>query len=206
MKRLQTPLRVLLGTLAFAWAGAAAAHCDTLDGPVVASARRALASGNVNHALVWVKADDEGVIREAFAKARAVRKGGGAAGELADRYFFETLVRVHRAGEGAPYTGLKPGGAIEPIVRAADEALARRDLQPVDALIAGRMHAGLERSFQEVMERREAAKDADDVAAGRAAASAYVEYVHYVERLHDAAETLSPHGNDAVAHAHREKP
>jgi hypothetical protein len=29
---------------------------------------------------------------------------------LADRYFFETLVRLYRAGEGAAYKGLKPAG------------------------------------------------------------------------------------------------
>jgi hypothetical protein len=33
---------------------------------------------------------------------------------------------------------------------------------------------------------------ANDVAAGRAFASAYVEYTHYVERLYDAAGTLAP--------------
>ena len=60
--------------------------------------------------LAWVQADDEAAIREVFQKARAVRKLGGKAAEIADTWFFETIVRVHRSGEGAPYTGLKAAG------------------------------------------------------------------------------------------------
>lgn len=43
------PLRrafaVVAAAAAMAWAGAAQAHCDTLDGPVVSDARRALDTG-----------------------------------------------------------------------------------------------------------------------------------------------------------------
>ncbi|MGH8640573.1 MAG: DUF6448 family protein, partial [Burkholderiales bacterium] len=85
-------------------------HCDTLDGPVVTLARKALETGNVNHVLPWVRPEDEPEIRRAFDHALAVRKLGCEARDLADRHFFETLVRVHRAAEGAPYTGLKPAG------------------------------------------------------------------------------------------------
>ena len=193
--------RILLAAAALTWAGVAFAHCDTLDGPVVASARKALDSGNVSPALVWVRSADETAIREAFAKALEVRKGGASARELADSYFFETLVRIHRAGEGADYTGLKAAGTVHPAVAAADESLRTGKLDKVDALIARSTHAGLERSYHEVLERRAQVRDPHDVAAGRAAASAYVEYVHYVERLHDAAQSLAAHG-EPVAHSH----
>ena len=86
------------------------AHCDTLDGPVIKAARQALETGNVDLVLVWIQPKDEAEIRSAFAKTLEVRKQGDAAKELADMYFFETLVRIHRAGEGFPYTGLKPAG------------------------------------------------------------------------------------------------
>ena len=101
----------------------AQAHCDTLDGPVVSDARTALADGNVTPVLKWVKADDEPEIRKAFEKTLSVRKLDAGARELADTYFFETLVRVHRAGEGAPYTGLKAAGTVEPVVAKADLTL-----------------------------------------------------------------------------------
>ena len=81
-------------------------HCDSMDGPVVKAAQRALATGEVNHALIWVQAQGEAEVRAAFTKALAVRKLSPDAKDLADLYFFETLVRVHRAGEGEPYTGL----------------------------------------------------------------------------------------------------
>jgi len=81
------------------------AHCDTLDGPVVKDARIALESKDVTPVLKWIRLDKEGEIREAFQRTLTVRPLGPEARALADRFFFETLVRVHREGEGAPYTG-----------------------------------------------------------------------------------------------------
>ena len=87
--------------------GMALAHCDTLDGPVVAAARKALDTNNINLVLPWVQKKDEADIKSHFQKTVTVRKAGKEAKELADMYFFETLVRIHRAGEGAGYTGLR---------------------------------------------------------------------------------------------------
>ena len=169
--------------------GAALAHCDTLDGPVVAAARKALDTNNVNLVLVWVQKKDDADIRKHFEKTVAVRKAGGQAKELADMYFFETLVRIHRAGEGAGYTGLK-SGPVEPPIAAADKALETGKLQEVAQLISKRTEQGLHRNFEDVMTKKK--YNPNDVAAGRAFASAYTEYTHYVERLYDAAQTLSP--------------
>lgn len=99
-------------------------HCDTLDGPVVTAARDALASGEVERVLPYVHAEGEAEIRAAFEQAVAVRGHSAAAAELADRWFFETVVRVHRAGEGAPYAGLKSAGLSEgPVIPIAERAL-----------------------------------------------------------------------------------
>lgn len=176
----------------------AVAHCDTIDGPVVSDARKALDTDNINHALVWVKADDEKEIRNVFSQALAVRKAGGQAKELADAYFFETLVRVHRAGEGAPYTGLKPAGHIEPPVASADKAMASGKPDEVAKLVSTRIEDGLHRHFEQVVAKKR--YDPNDVEAGRAFANAYVEYVHYVERLYNAAETLAP--DSGAGHHH----
>jgi len=177
--------------LALTWSRPVAAHCDTLDGPVVGAARRALDSGNINLVLIWVqKKKDEAEIRNHFQKTVAVRKINAQAKDLADMYFFETLVRLHRAGEGAGYTGLKPAGKIEPPIAAADKALESGKLDGVLKLVSERMHAGLERHFKEMMSKKK--YNPDDIAAGRAFASAYVEYTHYVERLYDAGDTLAP--------------
>ena len=164
----------------------ASAHCDGLDGPVVTAARGALESGDVKAALIWVQERDEPEITLAFSRARAVRRLGSPAKELADLYFFETLVRVHRAGEGAPFTGLKPAGRdLGPAIPAADRALATGDPGPVSVLLGDAMNAGLSERFHRLIEAKRHA--GDGVEAGRRYVTAYVQYVHYVEDLHRAA-------------------
>lgn len=188
--------------IAMAWAPPAQAHCDALDGPVVSAARQALDSGNVNLVLVWVQKGDEAEIRRVFQQASTVRKTGAEARNLADAYFFETLVRIHRAGEGAPYTGLKQAGTAAPPVAAGDKAIATGQLQPLGKLIADRNEKGLHEHFERVMAQKTYAPS--DVEAGRAYSRAYVEFVHYAERLYDAAETLAPDApaKAALAHTH----
>ncbi|HSA88921.1 MAG TPA: DUF6448 family protein [Burkholderiales bacterium] len=194
MKTRNSLLAALSLAAALAWTAPAQAHCDTLDGPVVSAARQALDTGNASLVLVWVQKNDEAEIRNALQKARSVRKAGGEAKELADLYFFETLVRVHRAGEGAAYTGLKPAGTIEPPVAAADQAIENGKLQGLAKLIFDRTEKGLHSHFEQVMAKKK--YNPNDVEAGRAYSSAYVEFVHYAERLYGAAETVAPeHGH-----------
>lgn len=152
----------------------AAAHCDGLDGPVVAAARRSLESGNLAHALMWVRETDEAEVRAAFDKARIVRALGADARALADTFFFETLVRLHRAGEGAPYTGLKPAGQdIRPAIPAADAALAAGTADGLMLVIRLAVDQGLRQRFEEVEHARHDARDGN-VAEGRRYVAAYV--------------------------------
>jgi hypothetical protein len=106
----------------------ASAHCDTLDGPVVSAARKALQTNNPNLVLVWVKKEDEDELLAAFRKAMSRNDGDS------ENDFFEELVRIHRQGEGADYTGLKPAGLVEPVVAAADKALKDKDFTALSAL------------------------------------------------------------------------
>lgn len=179
------------------------AHCDGLDGPVVVAAKKALESGNANPVLIWVQKKDEETTKEAFQKTLAVRKLDPKAKELADMYFFETLVRVHRAGEGAPYTGLKPAGRdLGPAVPAGDKALADGKLEPLAKLLMKTFETGLHEQFKKALSKKEF--KADDVEAGREYIEAYVPYIHYVERLYEAAKVSAPgHFPEAAAgHAH----
>ena len=179
--------------LGIATTGNVSAHCDGLDGPVVAAARRALASGNVNLALIWVQPGDEAEIRAVFKNAASVRKLGPAAEQLADRQFFETLVRLHRAGEGAAYTGLKPAGLdLGPAIPAADRAIDTDDLAKLEELLSRAVQKGLQQRHQKVMTLRK--YEPGDVRAGREYVAAYVEFIHYVERLYESAGTDS-HGH-----------
>ena len=142
------------------------AHCDGLDGPVVKAAQAALAKGDVNLVLIWVPKDDEADIRRAFDRAVAVRKLSAQARDLADTYFFETLVRIHRAAEGAPFTGLKPAGRdLGPAIPAADQALSSGNLAPLTTLLVEQTRAGLLERYKQAM----AAKNfkTQDIGAGR---------------------------------------
>jgi len=173
-------------TLIF-WSPLAFAHCDGLDGPVVAAARKALDTGNVNLVLMWVQKADETEIKAAFEKTLAVRKLNKQAQDLADMYFFETLVRVHRAGEGAPYTGLKPAGRdLGPAIPAGDKAIETRSPAALLQLLTSEVRQGLHTRFHEAVEKSNYSKE--DIEAGRAFVKAYVEYIHYVEQLYAAAK------------------
>lgn len=162
------------------------AHCDGLDGPVVKAAEKALESTNVNLVLIWVQKADEPEIKRVFEHTLAVRKLGLDVREVADRFFFETLVRIHRAGEGAAFTGLKPAGRdLGPAIPAADKALENGNLEPVVKLVSKAMEHGLRGHFAEALTKRKF--NQNDVEAGRASVKAYVEYVHYVEGVYEAA-------------------
>jgi hypothetical protein len=192
-------LAVMLGAMLFIDVGSSPflvpfvfAHCDTLDGPVVKTAQAALAKGDVTPILKWVTKENEADVQDLFKKTLAVRSKGNDAQELADRYFLETLVRLHRAGEGEPYTGLKPAGLVEPAVIEADKALESGSADSLVKLITDTAAKGIRERFDRA---KEAKKHADhSVAAGRAFVEAYVQFTHYVERLHlDAAIQAGHH-------------
>lgn len=169
------------------------AHCDGLDGPVVKAAQRALETRNPALVLIWVQEKDEGEILAAFEQTLVVRELTPQAKGLADRFFFETLVRLHRAGEGAPFTGLKPAGRdLGPAIPAADKAVHVGSVEPVRQLLTDAMQQRLGEEFAQVMTAR--TFKADDLAAGRAYVKAYVQFLHFVERLYDST-MHSPEGH-----------
>ncbi len=99
-------------------------HCDSLDGPVVTAAKTALAQRQAALVLPFVPRSGETEVRRAFDRVLHVRDKGAETRELADLWFYETVVRIHRAGEGASYTGLKPAGLPEgPAIELAEEAV-----------------------------------------------------------------------------------
>jgi len=163
----------------------ASAHCDTLDGPVVKAARAALESGKLQPVLAWVRPADEAEVKAAHARSLTVRRLGPEARALADLAFLETVVRVHRTGEGAPYTGLKPAGEdLGPALPAADRAIAQRSAAELERLLVEAVRRGLHQRLQPVLDR---AQPGHDVAGGRAWVAGYVTYAHWVEGVYQAA-------------------
>ena len=188
MKKLLA-IAILLSGL-FLWPYVAQAHCDTLNGPVVSAAKEALAKGDITPVLKWIKPENEAEVREAFKKAVAVRGKGPEAQELADMYFFETLVRIHRAGEGAPYTGLK-AEEVEPPVAAADKALEIGTVENLVKMVTEKVADGIRDRFKDTLEKKKHA--GESVQAGREFVEAYVPFTHYVERIYLDAEGAHGH-------------
>lgn len=168
------------------------AHCDTLDGPVIKDARVALANKDVTPVLKWTKKDNEKEIKESFDKTLAEITKNPENKESVEMDFFSKLVQIHRAGEGALFEGLKPSGEVEPIVKATDEAIEKGSIDELNKEIT----AGTEERFNRVMATIKH-KD-ESVEAGREYVEAYVDFMHYVEKLYNVASKPVGH------HAHEE--
>tara|TARA_R100001143_G_scaffold63387_1_gene70077 strand:+ start:14031 stop:14642 length:612 start_codon:yes stop_codon:yes gene_type:complete len=172
------------------------AHCDSMSGPVVLAAKEAIVTGNVNLVLIWVNEEQEDEIRESFRKTLNLRDVNEQVREMVDLYFFETLVRLHRESEGAPYTGLKPSGTdFGPVIPAGDHALETGSLKELRDLIVREFESALHTYFDDMMEAKEF--DPNDVKAGREFVHRYVEFMHYAEPVYNVVKS-----EGATNHAH----
>jgi hypothetical protein len=145
-------------------------HCDSLDGPVVVAARKALEEGKVELVLPYVLADGEAEVTDVFEQTMAIRGASPAVSAVADRWFFENVVRVHRAGEGAPYTGLKPAGLSEgPVIPVAERALETGSADELIGVLNDIVAEQVKHRLDHAMERKTHAD------AGVAEAREYVE-------------------------------
>lgn len=182
--RLFTRLRIPLSAVMVAalLSSPAMAHCDSLDGPVVKDAQRALESQDLAPVLKWVAETDEEEIARVFDLTLAVRGESENAKTIADTYFLETVVRVHRASEGEGFTGLKPAGQVDPAFAATDRALEDGDIDALAEETAAAVEETIQKRFAEAYEKRQVAEDS--VAQGRDYVAAYVQLTHFVEGVH----------------------
>lgn len=158
------------------------AHCDSMEGPVVKASKKALETGNINYVLIWVKPEDEGEVKTIFNKVNKVRNMNVDVQEIADMYFFETVVRIHRMGEGVGYTGLKPADyKPEEGIEAADIAIKENSIKSILNHIDKKYHNNTKELFSNLQAKK--SYDINDLAAGREYVEAYVHFIHYVESL-----------------------
>lgn len=176
---------VIAGIVGLGMPAGVSGYSDAMDGPVVTAAKEAFQRGEVTPALKWVMPEHEEEVRQAFDAAWAVRSRGADVREMAERAFFETLVRLHRAGERLPYTGLKPEGTQAPVVVELDRALESGSLDEAVAVITRETEAGLRQRFARARAARQTADD--HVEAGRAYVAAYAELMRYAEQVYAAA-------------------
>ena len=164
------------------------AHCDSAKGPVATAAHQALISNNIKLVLPYVKPESEVELTAAFKEAQLVRKPGGAARQMADRYFMETAVRLHRAGEGAPYTGVT-NEETPPSILTADRAMVSGSTDEVNRMLSQAIRKGVEDRYQAVVKARAEANRLNTVEAHRERVEAELMFEKYVYELNTAAST-----------------
>src|SRR5690606_34130018 len=166
------------------------AHCDSYDGPVVKDALVALNNNNPALVMKWIDAKHEKEITDLFNKTLKYKSGDKEIYMLLERHFLETLVRIHREGEGEPYTGLKPAGTTKPIIKLTDTALEDKDFKGFLTKFHGHADSILTEKYEKVAQL-EKVKD-QSVKQGRAYVAAYVDYTHTIEMMHDILEHTGP--------------
>lgn len=182
---------LFLASFIFIFTTTTSAHCDSYDGPVITDAEKALETNNVNSVLKWVSKEQENEIIPLFQKTYELRNGDKEVYEIVKKHFFETLVRLHRETEGAPYTGLKPAGTTKQIIQITDKALIENNIDDLLLKLNNHIDKIVREKFNKVSELNKV-KD-DSVEKGREFVAAYVDYTHTVEAIHDIMEHGSGH-------------
>ena len=162
----------------------ASAHCDTMEGPTVADGKKAMDNNNVNYVLKWVQPKYEKEITDKFNLSMKVKDLSPEAKQISEQYFFSELVRVHRAGEGAPFDGLKPVGTpVDEKVLAADKSIEVGNLSPLEGVLEEDKMPELKERFEKVMALKNF--DANNLEAGREYIEAYVKFFKFAEGEED---------------------
>jgi hypothetical protein len=167
------------------------AHCDSYDGPVIKDAIKALENNNVKLVLKWIPAEQEKEITSLFDKTYALKNQDKEVYEIVQKHFFETLVRLHREGEGAPYTGLKPAGSTIQIIQMTDTALQEANIEGFIVKLDNHLNKVVREKYQKVADLQKV-KD-NSIAEGRAFVAAYVDYTHAIEAIHHFIENGANH-------------
>ena len=162
------------------------AHCDSYDGPVIKDALKALENNEPGLLMKWINAEHEKEINDLFTKTMKYRSGDKEIYSLIEKHFLETLVRVHREGEGEPYTGLKPAGTTKQIIQLTDIALAEDDFEGFLIKYNGHVNKVLKEKYDKVAKLKKVKDQSPQK--GREFVAAYVDYTHTIERMHDILE------------------
>ncbi|HLU90254.1 MAG TPA: DUF6448 family protein, partial [Cyclobacteriaceae bacterium] len=167
---------VLLAAMMLAFTVPTYAHCDSYDGPVIQDAYKALDQEDVSYVMKWIFEDQEAEITSLFNKTVNLKQGDAEVYGIVEKHFLETLVRLHRETEGAPYTGLKPAGSTAPIVQMADNSIENLEVKTLLTNLGNHIQAVITDKYNKVAELS-TVKD-NSVAEGRAYVVAYVDYTH----------------------------
>lgn len=171
MRALLLALVIVLG-----YPAQARADCDIAQ-PVGAAAVDALRTGDLSLVAIWVKQPKEAALRAALQHALAVRRLGTNARTLADGYFCDTVIRLHRES----YPGVRD--------RVVEQTIASGDLDLVVERVLAKVQLSLRERARDIAARKPSRRG--DIDGGRAYVERYTDFVEYVTAL-DAAATKRP--------------
>lgn len=181
----------ILVSLCFIAAPMAYSHTEMMDGPVAKDAKLALEKNDIMPIFKWLNKETEVEGCEAFTKAMTLRTKGPELKELADKWFVETVIRLHRQGAGAP-TALKASGAkMSPAAKAADAAIESGSLDALNKVLSDAAAAALKDRLAKVQEKKKKMDESIDT--GREYVDAYIDYIHCAEDIYTAATTKEKH-------------
>lgn len=158
------------------------AHCDSIDGPVVNDAKRAIISKKIDPVLKWIRNEDENSMKSVFEHTLKVRGLSKEAQKLADLYFFETLVRVHRASEGEGFMGLKKSGQTSTSIEATDKALEQGNIASLADEISNEVRKAVLLKFDKAYNLKKVSEKSPED--GRDYVKSYIELTHFIEGIH----------------------
>lgn len=169
------------------------AHCDSYDGPVIKEALVALKTNNVDLVLKWISPEQEAEVISLFNKTIKLKSEDEEVYSIVEKYFLETLVRLHRETEGEPYTGLKPLGSVTEIIKMADNSLTEGNLNTLSSALTKHIEEVLKEKHEKAFALSKV-KD-ESVEKGREYVAAYVDYTHTLEGIHTILEHGAVHGH-----------
>lgn len=164
-----------------------APYIDSIDGPVVKAAEKALDMEDVKYVLPYVSSEDEEEIKDSFERTLVVRELSGEAAELADYWFFETTVRLHRREEKKTYTGLKSSGTDwGPIIPKIDMAIETENLNELLKYLLNFIREDISSRFDDLLSKKD--YDLSDVEDARDYINAREEFIEYTKKFYEYVE------------------
>ena len=158
-------------------------YVESMDGPVVKAAETALDMENINYILSFVGSEDAGELKDAFERTLSVRELSGEAAELADYWFFETVVRLHNKSEGKAYNGLKPAGMDwGPIIPKLDKAFETENIDEFLEFLLNFIREDIKSRFEDVIFKKD--YDINDVEDARDYINSMLDFVDYTQKFY----------------------
>ncbi|MDD1775284.1 MAG: DUF6448 family protein, partial [Methanobacterium sp.] len=154
---------------------------------LVKAAEKALEMENIKYVLPYVSSPDEEELKDAFEKTLLVRELSSEAAELADYWFFETAVRLHRRDEGKAYTGLKSADPDwGPILPKINRAIDTENVDELLNFLLNFIKEDIMIRFEELISRKD--YDQNDVEEAREYINARTEFIRYSIKFYNYVE------------------